>query len=148
VSDDITVAEMLRAAEAEVAEEIAGKRAGRFNVKEVIKPGRAADFYVGWSHEVEAPVWAGTREEALAEGCPPSRLRRADETGTSMRDSFGCPWGDSGLVAEQRGVLPRARLAAYAVAYLDGRRQDAFDLLEPFEGETEVWRGGEDEIQP
>jgi hypothetical protein len=140
VSGDITIAELLRAAEAELAEEIASKREGRFDVKEVIKPARDADFYVGWSHEVEAPVWAGTCAEALAEGCPPSRLRRADETGTSMRDSFGCPWGDSGLVAEQRGVLPRARLAAYAVAYLEDRMQDAFDLLVPFEGETEVRR--------
>ena len=90
---------------------------------------------------VEAPVWAGTREQAIADGCPPSRLRRADETGTSMKDDFGCGWDDGGLIAEQRGYLPRARIGDYATAYLLGRMDDAFDCLRPFEGATEVRRG-------
>lgn len=137
---DITVAEMLRAAEAELAQEAAAHAEGRFTAKEVIKTSRGEDFYVGWSHIVEAPVWAGTRAEAIADGCPESRLRRADETGTSIRDGFGLAWDDAGLIAEQRGYLPRSRIAAYAVAYLEDRMQDAFDQLEPFDGETEVRR--------
>lgn len=85
-------------------------------------------------------MWAGTRAEAIEDGCPPSRLRRADETGSSMRDSFGCTWDDNGLIAEQRGYLPRANIAAYVRAYMDDRMQEAFDQLEPFEGETDVRR--------
>ena len=69
---------------------------GRFTVKEIIKPERDADFYVGWSHVCEMPAWCGTRAEAIAEGCPPSRLRRADERGTSMRDDFGTDWTTKG----------------------------------------------------
>jgi hypothetical protein len=140
MTGDITIAEMLRTAEAERAEEIAATREGRFTAKEVIKPGRGEDFYVGWSHVVEAPVWAGTREEAIADGCPESRLRRADETGTSMLDNFGLAWDHGGLIAEQRGYLPRSRIAAYVTAYMDDRMQDAFDQLEPFDDETEVRR--------
>ena len=140
MTDDVTIAGLLRAAEAERAEEIAATREGRFTAKEVIKPSREEDFYVGWSHVVEAPVWAGTRAEAIADGCPESRLRRADETGTSMLDSFGLAWDHGGLIAEQRGYLPRARIAAYVTAYMEGRMDDAFDVLEPFDDETEVRR--------
>ena len=137
---DITIAAMLRAAGDEIAQEEAAQAEGRFTAKEVIKTSRDEDFYVGWSHVVEAPVWAGTRAEALEDGCPPSRLRRADETGTSIRDSFGLAWDHGGLIAEQRGYLPRARIGDYATLYLLGRTEEAFDLLEPFEGETEVRR--------
>jgi hypothetical protein len=140
MTDDVTIAGLLRAAEAERAGEIAATREGRFTAKEVIKPDRAEDFYVGWSHIVEAPVWAGTRAEAIGDGCPESRLRRADETGTSMLDSFGLAWDHGGLIAEQRGYLPRSRIAAYARAYLDDRMDEAFDQLEPFGDETEVCR--------
>jgi hypothetical protein len=131
---------IIRTDELERFQEIAAQADGRFTAKEVIKPGRDADFYVGWSHVVEAPVWAGTREQALADGCPPSRLRRADENGTSIRDGFGLAWDGRGLIAEQRGFLPRTRLAAYVAAYMEGRMDDAWDLLEPFDGETEVRR--------
>jgi hypothetical protein len=132
---------VIRTDELERLQEIEAEASGRFRVKEIIKPDRDKDFYVGWSHVCEMPAWCGTSAEAIAEGCPPSRLRRADENGTSMKDSFGCDWDDSGLIAEQRGYLPRARIGAYAVAWLDGRQDEAFDLLEPFEGETEVRRG-------
>ncbi len=138
--NDITIAAMLRAADAEFAEEAAAQREGRFTAKEVIKPSRDEDSYVGWSHVVEAPAWAGTRAEAILDGCPESRLRRADETGSSMHDNFGCRWDCRGLIAEQRGYLPRARIGAYAAAYLEGRMQEAFDQLEPFDNETEVRR--------
>jgi hypothetical protein len=125
----------------ELAEEQEAVREGRFTAKEVIKPDRDKDFYVGWSHIVEAPVWMGTRAEAIGDGCPPSRLDRADLRGTSIRDEFGCDWDDKGLIAEQRGFLPRARIAAYAVACDEGRMDDAWDLLEPFDDETPVRRG-------
>lgn len=126
---------------AELAVEAEAVRERRFDVKEVIKPSRDEDFYIGWSHVVEAPVWLGTRAEAIADGCPPSRLDRADARGTSIRDDFGCDWDDKGLIAEQRGFLPRERLAAYVRAYEEGRMDDAWDLLEPFDDETEVRRG-------
>jgi hypothetical protein len=125
----------------ELAEEQQAAREGRFDVKEVIKPDRDTDFYIGWSHFVEAPVWMGTRAEAIGDGCPPSRLDRADLRGTSIRDDFGCDWDDKGLIAEQLGFLPRERLAAYVTAYAEGRMDDAWDLLEPFDDKTEVRRG-------
>jgi hypothetical protein len=126
---------------AELAVEAEAQRERRFDVKEVIKPGRGTDFYVGWSHVVEAPVWMGTRAEAIDAGCPPSRLDRADVRGTSIRDDFGCDWDDKGLIAEQRGFLPRASIAAFSRAYAENRMDDAWDLLEPFDDETEVRRG-------
>lgn len=134
------IADLLAAEALEQAEEAAAHAEGRFTAKEVIKISRDEDLYVGWSHICEAPVWCGTRAEAIEDGCPPSRLRRADETGTSIRDGFGLAWDHGGLIAEQRGYLPRARVGEYAVAYLEGRTGDAFDLLEPFDGETEVRR--------
>ena len=138
--EDVTIAALLQSAEAERAEEEAAVRESRFTVKEMIKPDRDEDFYVGWSHICECPVWAGTREEAIEDGCPPSRLNRADETGSSMHDAFGCRWHHGGLIAEQRGYLPRARIGDYAIAYLEERMDDAFDLLEPLDEDTPVWR--------
>ena len=41
---------------------------------------------------------------------------------------------------KQLTLLRRDRLGDYAVEYLHGDLQAAFDLLEPFEGETEVRR--------
>ena len=131
---------IVRTDELERLEEIEAEASGRFRVKEIIKPDRDKDFYVGWSHICEMPAMAGTRAEFIAEGCPPSRLRRADERGTSMKDSFGCAWDHGGLIAEQRGYLPRARIGDYATLYLLGQMDAAFDLLEPFDGETEVRR--------
>lgn len=108
---------------------------------EVIKASRDADFYVGWSNICDGPVIAGTRAEMLEHGCPAGRLDRADETGSSyLSQAAGCYWDDDGLVADQRGFLPRRNLAAYTVALMNGRLDDAWNLLEPFEGETEVRR--------
>jgi hypothetical protein len=68
----------------------------------------------------------------LAEGCPESRLERADINGTSstLGDYW---WKSNGMVAERRGWLPRERLAGYAVAFTENRMQDCRDMLEPFE---------------
>lgn len=107
----------------------------------MIKPAPGRDFYVAWSHIVEAPTWAGTRAQALAGGCTPDRLGRADDYGSSWylldqdgRGQPGCWWDAGGLVAEQLGYLPRAKLAAYVTAYCQGRRPGAaYAMLERFE---------------
>jgi len=132
---------IIATAELETLEETASDHRGMFPRCEVIKPSRDEDFYVGWSRNPDAPVIAGTRAEMLAADCPASRLRRADEAGTSYRAAAdGCSWDDAGLVAEQRGFLPRANLAAYTRALMEDRAADAWDLLEPFDGESEVRR--------
>ncbi|WP_439947224.1 hypothetical protein [Streptomyces sp. BBFR109] len=82
---------------------------------------------------------AETRAEALAYGFPKSRLDRADATGTSSHTGDGA-WDDAGFIAEQRGWLRRDRLGDYAQLWLADRQGEAFDLLEPFEDETEVRR--------
>jgi hypothetical protein len=140
---------VVRKSEYEELLEIKASAAGRFSHRIIIKPERHRDLYVGWSNVVEAPTWLGTRAEALAQGCPESRLRRADETGTSqMRDpmsSYTGPldgaWDDTGFIAEQRGFLPRARLGDYVTAYAEGRMEDCWDMLEPLDDATEVRRG-------
>jgi len=134
--DQVTISR----AEYEKLLEIRAEHEGRFPRCLVVKPERDRDLYVGWSEVVEAPAGIWTRAEAIAEGCPPSRLRRADETGTSSHPGF-YRWDSYGMIAEQRGWLPRARLADYATAYLEDRMEDCWDMLEPFDGETEVRRG-------
>jgi hypothetical protein len=107
----------------------------------LIKAALDRDVYVGWSDVAEAPAGVWSRETALAYGFPRSRLDRADTNGSSATGEYRAGhWDDSGFVAEQRGWLRRERLGEYAVEYLHGDRQAAFDLLEPFEGETEVRR--------
>lgn len=143
VSDGLEKAgySIIPTADLEKLEETASDHRGMFPSCEVIKPSRDEDFYVGWSRNPDAPVIAGTRAEMLAADCPASRLRRADENGTSYRTAAdGCSWDSRGLVAEQRGFLPRANLAAYTRALIEERKPAAWDLLEPFEGETEVRR--------
>lgn len=120
--------------------EVKAEAQGTFPRCLIVKPSPDRDLYVGWSEVVEAPVGMWTRAEALAEGCPESRLRRADETGTSSFPGF-YRWDSEGMIAEQRGWLPRSRLAAYVTAYAEERMDDCWDMLEPFEGETEVRRG-------
>lgn len=115
----------------EELEETASAYAGPFPRCEVIKPDPDGDFYVGWAADTGSPVIAGSREELLAEGCPASRLRRADAYGTSMpAPELGCGWDDEGLGAGQDRWLPREHLAAYARAVLAGRQDDIRALLE------------------
>lgn len=139
---------VIRRSEYEGLLEIKASAENQFPHRIVIKAAPDRDLYVGWSNVVEAPTWVGTRAQALEYGCPESRLRRADETGTSQRrdpmSSYTGPldgaWDDTGFIAEQRGFLPRARLGDYAVAYAEGRMEDCWDMLEPFDEETEVRR--------
>jgi hypothetical protein len=128
------------AAEYEELLEIRAGAEGRFPRCFIVKVAPDTDLYVGWSDVVEAPVGMWTRAEALGDGCPESRLRRADETGTSAHPGF-YDWNSGGMIAEQRGYLPRARLEAYVRAYMDGRMEDCWDLLEPFDDAIEVRRG-------
>jgi hypothetical protein len=98
----------------------------------IIKPDRNKDMYVGWSNVCERPAGVWSRETALEYGFPPSRLDRADQTGTSSHVGDGA-WDDNGFVAEQRGWLKREFVGDYAVEYLHGDREAAYALLEPFE---------------
>ncbi|MFC7909031.1 hypothetical protein [Streptomyces nigra] len=100
----------------------------------IVKPDRDKDQYVGWSNICEMPAGVWSRETALEYGFPPSRLDRADKTGTSSHIGDG-GWDDKGFVAEQRGWLRRELLGDYAVEYLLGDREAAFALLEPFDSE-------------
>lgn len=100
----------------------------------IVKPSRDKDQYVGWSNVCDMPAGVWSRETAIEYGFPPSRLDRADETGTSSRIGDGA-WDDKGFVAEQRGWLRRELLGDYAVEYLLGDRVAAYALLEPFEDE-------------
>lgn len=128
--------------ELERLQETAARYRGLFPNGEVIKPDASEDFYVCWSHVADGPAWCGTREEALAEDCPESRLKRADATGSSMHseDPEGFPlpafrYQDTHLVAGQHGLLHRSNLAAYARRRLADWNDEALDLLEPFEAD-------------
>ncbi len=106
----------------------------------LIKCRKDEDFYVAWSDIVEAPAWWGTRAQAAEHGYTGERIARADENGTSSLPGF-YDWSDTGMVAEQRGFLPRRYLRAYTLLYAAGEMQAAFDLLEPFDdGGREVRR--------
>ena len=102
---------------------------------EVVKAAPDADLYVAWTHQAEEPQWIGTRAEALGTGCPEDRLARADVAGSSYFP--GEPgWffaGRGGTIAEQRGSLPREKLAAYVYAWMDDRLTEAYQMLEPFD---------------
>lgn len=106
----------------------------------LVKAAPDRDLYVGWSNTCEMPAGMWTRSEALAYGFPRSRLDRVDTNGSSDLSCGDGHWDDAGFVAEQRGWLKRERLGDYAQLYLAGNEDAAFDLLEPFEGETEVRR--------
>lgn len=106
----------------------------------LIKAAKDQDTYVGWSTNSEAPTGVWSRQTALEYGFPASRLDGADANGSSSTGPRIGYWDHEALIAEQRGLLPRARLADYAIEYLYGDRIAAYALLEPLEGETEVRR--------
>jgi len=119
----------------------------------VIKPDRHRDEYVVWSTVVEAPVMYGCRRymtrwlaahdrEQTGSGRPLARLRRADRLGSSAFPEWGDGhWGDDIQIYEQRGILNRRDFYRAAVLLAAGREPEVWDLLEPFEDETEVRRG-------
>lgn len=123
-------------------------------------PDPSVDLYVVWSDNVEAPIAWGSHDEmltwltdefdrrfpneALNEVSDPAhRLARAAANGTSAAGGFEFfgRWDDEYLIYEQRGFLPRAKLAD-AVAALEADRPDlVWDMLEPLEEGMEVRRG-------
>ena len=118
---------------------------------EIIKCAPDEDLYIEWSSIVEAPTAVGTRAEMLEylptgahENCPTcrcnpgaERLERADRTGTSGLDGWGCDWTSGGLIYQQRGYLPRARFAEFARRFLADDEASMVALLDPFDDEPE-----------
>lgn len=119
----------------------------------IIKASREADLYLEWSKIVGAPTFIGNRKEIAAylkasreraaSGAfsVEQRLARADRVGDSMLDY---PWGfdDPGIIIfEQRGMLRRPKVEAFARILLesDGERLNdeqwdrLMDQLEPFD---------------
>lgn len=119
----------------------------------VIKPDRHRDEYVVWSTISETPITYGCRRymtrwlaandrEQAGPGRPLSRLRRADRLGSSAMPEWGDGhWDDSVQIYEQRGYLYRRDFYRAARLLCAGRESEVWDLLEPFEDETEVRRG-------
>ncbi|MFC4506596.1 MULTISPECIES: hypothetical protein [Streptomyces] len=106
----------------------------------IVKAAKDRDLYISWSGVAKGPTSVWTRAEALAYGFPRSRLDRADANGSSAIDYRDGYWDDSGFIDEQRSWLRRDHIGDYAQRYLSGQEDAAFDLLEPFEGETAVRR--------
>lgn len=137
------IAVALEQENAHLTAELAEERASRNPLLRclLVKAAPDKDLYVGWSNLAEGPTGVWSRETAVEYGFPHSWLDRADANGSNATGDYRSGhWDHGGFVAEQRGWLKRERLGDYAVEYLHGDRQAAFDLLEPFEGETEVRR--------
>ncbi len=114
--------------------------------KQIIKVSPDEDLYLEWWSVVEAPIRVGTRAELAAYLNEPRRgevwpteeeverrLRQADETGSSAHRPFGCTWGSRGEMYQQRGFLPRARMAEFARRLLDDIDAEPDGLLKPLE---------------
>lgn len=123
----------------------------------LIKPVPDRDEYVYWSTVVEAPIGYGNREEMLADfaeewkrdhgdippqgwSAPEARLTRTDKYGSSSMEGF-FRWDDTELIFEQRGMLARKDLYRAAVLLSEERDAEVWDMMTPFEDETEVRRG-------
>ncbi len=118
----------------------------------IIKQDRDRDEYVLWSDFTERPIAVGTRAEMIPyvdEVDPPrgtpggtaARFDRADRQGSSMIPYSHGWWDDEYMIYEQRGLLPRRHIAQAAHLHCAERYAEVWDLLEPFEDETEVRRG-------
>lgn len=122
----------------------------------LIKPVPDRDEYVYWSTIVEAPIAFGSRAEVLADfteewirdhgdippqgwGAPEARLARADKYGSSAMDGF-FRWDETELIFEQRGLLARRDLYRAAGLLYEERDSEVWDMMTPFEDETEVRR--------
>ena len=100
----------------------------------VVKADRDTDLYVEWSTMSEAPTAWGTREQMTAAGFDRERLDRAEATGSSCAGEIAdwYTWGE-GLIYQQQGWLPRARLAALVDRLGADPRAEVTDLLDPFD---------------
>lgn len=98
------------------------------------------DAYVEWSTVVEAPTAIGSRAAFVAE-LGEERLAWTDAQGTSAQWFEWLPptqqdggWDDRGQIYQQRGFLPRARLAdLYDLLDADPNAEVPDEWLEPFE---------------
>lgn len=113
----------------------------------ILKAERDSSEYIWWSDITESPLAIGTKDQIVSvmrEECrrptewESERFERADKTGTSAlwpsADDPAFGWDDD-LIAEQRGILPRASLADYTRLRLAGNPA-AFDLLRPFDDDN------------
>lgn len=126
--------------------------------RQIVKVAPDVDAYLEWSSIVDAPVWAGTRDELLEylvgehehRGAVDlrdveavrERIARADETGSSGHAPFGYGWTTEEMLVMEGGgpgMLPRARLGeAYALLRAemeDGPVTDLAPLLTELEDE-------------
>ncbi|MEV4212553.1 hypothetical protein [Micromonospora sp. NPDC049662] len=107
----------------------------------IIRPTADADEYVIWCTSSDQPVAVGNRVEIAADAAAiepdrddiDARLDHADLHGSSMIPyPFGW-WDDDGFLYQQRGILPRNRLAEAAHLLATGRDAEVWALLQPFE---------------
>jgi hypothetical protein len=114
----------------------------------VLKADPSRDLYVLWSTGIDNIAYCGDRIQMLTmltttfSGGESSvaRLERADQTGTSTMWCFGSElpfgaWEGDRLIVDQRGMLRRTDLAAYAEAWQVGDDAAMAALLQPFEDE-------------
>lgn len=95
------------------------------------------DLYLLWSTMADGPKQLMTRAEALERKVAPSRLKRADETGTSDVSRADGGWDDDFYMVDQLGWLHRKDLHAYTVLAFAGHYDAANELLNPFEEERD-----------
>jgi hypothetical protein len=110
-----------------------------------MKAAKDRDLYCEWSSICDSPTFIGDRE-AMRKRFGEDRVARADEHGTSLLgfatrgdyppSELDGAWEDTGLVVEQRGWLPRGRVADFLEAFLADGEAKAYALLEPFEDDT------------
>lgn len=115
----------------------------------IIRPASGVDEYVIWCTSTERPVAVGDREEIARDAAEiepdrpdlEARLDHTDLRGSSMIPSRFGWWDHDAFIYQQRGLLPRAQLAAAARLLVEDRDSEVWDLLEPFEDGTPVRRG-------
>lgn len=116
----------------------------------LVKPSPdSGDLYVVWSDNSDSPLAFGSRADLTEwftrrgkpEQAEPARFDRADATGTSaLWPDAAAPYlrFGKGMIYEQRGWLPRENLTALCERLAVDEDDRVVDLLEPFDGETEV----------
>ena len=118
----------------------------------IIKQDPDRDEYILWSDFTDTPIAVGTRVEMIpyvdqvdppreTPGGTAARFDRADRQGSSMIPYSHGWWDDERMIYEQRGWLRREHIAEACRLRLSGREVEVWDLLEPFDDETEVRRG-------
>jgi hypothetical protein len=115
----------------------------------IIRQAPDLDEYVVWCTSSERFVAVGDRAEIARDAAEleperddlDARLDHLDLHGSSMIPYTLGWWDHEALIYEQRGLLPRRYLYLAALLQIASRHDEVWNLLEPFEGETEVRRG-------